>query len=60
MKYITVTAAAALWGVNQPRVRQWLKDGRIKGATKLGRDWLIPANAVRPPPARPGELKRAT
>lgn len=57
MKYITVPEAAAAWGASEPRIRQWLVDGRIKGAEKVGRDWLIPASAERPKPAKPGELK---
>ena len=58
MKYITVPEAAAAWGASEPRIRQWLPDGRIKGAHKVGRDWIIPANAERPMRAKPGGLKR--
>ena len=56
MRYMTVSEAAKVWGISEPRIRQWLKAGRIKGAHKAGRDWLIPANADRPKRARPGEL----
>ena len=36
---LTVEEAATKWRVSQARVRQWLKDKRIKGANKFGRDW---------------------
>lgn len=53
MRYMSVAQAAISWRISEPRVRQWLAAGRIKGATKLGRDWLIPARAARPTPKRP-------
>jgi hypothetical protein len=43
-KYITVTQVAGLENVTGARVRQWLKQGRIKNAIKMGRDWIIPNN----------------
>ena len=58
-KYMTVAQAAETWGISQPRIRQWLADGRIKGAQKVGRDWLIPASAERPKAAKPGQLQAA-
>jgi hypothetical protein len=44
----TVKHTAARWGCSEARVKQWLADGRIRGAIKLGRDWAIPAGAARP------------
>lgn len=46
--YMTVATAAERWKISAMRVRQWLQDGRIKGAQKIGRDWLIPERADRP------------
>ncbi len=45
----TVADASDAWQVNESRVRQWLRSGRIAGAVKLGpRAWIIPAGAERP------------
>lgn len=44
----TASQAAQQWAVSPQRVRVWLKEGRIPGAVKIGRDWLIPADAQRP------------
>ena len=39
---ITVKEAAARLGVSERRVRKLALDGRIRGATKSGAEWLIP------------------
>jgi len=41
-------------GVSGRRVRVWLADGRIPGATQIGRTWVIPPNSKRPDPIPPG------
>jgi hypothetical protein len=56
IKYMNVAQAAQAWRISPPRIRQWLADGRIMGAMKIGRDWLIPAKAARPVAAKPGGL----
>ncbi len=40
---LTADLAAKELGVSGARVRKLLGDGRIKGARKIGRDWLVPA-----------------
>ncbi len=45
---LTVKQIADKWGISTPRVHQFLHQNRIKGAVKLGRDWLIPADAPFP------------
>ncbi len=44
--YLTTTDAAARLGISQARVRQLILDGAIKGATKMGRDHVIPESEV--------------
>ncbi|MDD3409346.1 MAG: helix-turn-helix domain-containing protein [Eubacteriales bacterium] len=54
MDYLTAAQAAALWGV-QPRVAQrYCAQGRVPGAQKHGREWLIPARS-----AKPGDPRKA-
>ena len=36
------------WGLTSRRVQIMCKEGRIKGAVKKGRQWLIPAEVKRP------------
>ena len=39
---VTVREASNRLGVSERRVRQLARDGRIRGATKNGAEWLIP------------------
>ncbi len=48
MEQITVKQAAEKWGVSPRRVQVLCKEGRIKGAVRWERTWMIPAHAVLP------------
>ncbi len=39
---VTVREAAVRLGISERRVRQLARDGRMRGATKAGAEWLIP------------------
>ena len=39
---VTVREAAIRLGVSERRVRQLAREGRVRGATKAGAEWLIP------------------
>ncbi|MDE2999526.1 MAG: helix-turn-helix domain-containing protein [Gemmatimonadota bacterium] len=39
---VTVREAAVRLGVSERRVRKLARDGRVRGATKSGGEWLIP------------------
>lgn len=46
--YISLTEAAEKWGISTRRLRTLCESGRIEGAGKLGRNWAIPIDAVKP------------
>ncbi|MBR3968674.1 MAG: hypothetical protein IKJ93_03705 [Clostridia bacterium] len=46
MKFETATQAAARLGVTVRAVQKWAKEGKLEGAHKIGRDWIIPFGAV--------------
>ena len=48
MDYITVKQASEKWGVFVRRVLQFCEEGRIPGALRPARDWLIPKDAEKP------------
>lgn len=48
MDLITVKEAAEKWGVTPRRVQGLCKEGRIRGATRWERTWMIPSHAVLP------------
>ena len=39
---VTVSQAAARLGVSDRRIRQLAREGRVRGAAKVGQEWLIP------------------
>lgn len=43
-----VKEAAKLWNLTERRVSSLCKEGKIKGAKKQGRSWLIPIDAQKP------------
>ncbi len=45
---MTIKEAASLWGITERRVNELCKTGRIPGAYKNSRQWLIPDNAKKP------------
>lgn len=45
---LTTRQAADLRGVARVTVRRWCQQGKIRGAVRIGRDWMIPAAATLP------------
>ena len=52
MDLITVKEAAEKWGVTPRRVQGLCKEGKIKGAMRWERTWMIPSFAVLPSAAK--------
>ena len=52
MNMITVKQAAEKWGVTPRRVQALCKEGKIKGAQRWERTWMVPAHAVLPSTAK--------
>lgn len=57
MDYIKVAEAAAKWGITPRRVRVLCSEGKIPGAVRSGKLYMIPANAAKP---ADGRTNRAT
>ncbi|MBQ9761355.1 MAG: helix-turn-helix domain-containing protein [Clostridia bacterium] len=52
MEYMKVSEAAAKWGISVHRIQELCRNGRIPGAQRFGRDWMLPTTAERPMDAR--------
>lgn len=50
--YMTIRETADRWGVSPRRVQLLCSEGRIDGAEKVGRIWMIPAGTQKPEDAR--------
>lgn len=48
MKYLSTNEIAKKWGISQRRVSLLCFQGRIYGALKTGKTWLIPEYAMKP------------
>lgn len=55
MNLITVKQAAEKWGVTPRHVQNLCKEGKIKGATRWERTWMIPSHAILPSAGKSAE-----
>lgn len=53
MEYMTTKEASAKWGISTSRITILANEGRIPGAQRFGRSWLIPFSAPKPPELKP-------
>ena len=60
--YLSLREAAKQWHVTERRIQQYCADGRIPGAQRLGKVWVIPCGAQKPADRRQAEQpgKRAS
>ena len=57
-RYLKVGEVAELWKVSERRVQLLCDQGRIEGAKKFGRSWMIPDDAPKPVDTRYKEQKK--
>lgn len=48
MNYLTASQTARKWNISQRRVQKLCEEERIAGVFKLGDNWAIPDNAIKP------------
>ena len=48
MNYMTLKQASEKWGISPRMINYYCSEGRIPGAEKMGKVWLIPQNAKKP------------
>lgn len=52
MNKITAQQAAEKWNISVRRVQDYCRNGKIPGAERLGSNWLIPEDSLRPADGR--------
>ncbi|CUX48096.1 helix-turn-helix domain-containing protein [Clostridium sp. C105KSO13] len=55
MEYSTTTEISKEWNISSRRIGTLCTEGRIEGAIKKGKMWLIPSDAKKP---EDGRLKK--
>ena len=54
MQYMDAKRAANEWGLSLRRVQDLCREGKVSGATRFGKSWMIPTSS-----ARPADFRRA-
>lgn len=52
MDYLTTVEMSEIWNITSRRIGVLCSTGRIEGAIKKGKTWLIPSNVEKPLDAR--------
>ena len=52
MEYLTTVEMSERWNITSRRIGVLCAEGRIDGAIKKGKTWLIPSNVQKPADAR--------
>lgn len=52
MEFLTTVEMSEKWNITSRRIGVLCATGRIEGAIKKGKTWLIPADAVKPADGR--------
>lgn len=60
MKQLKVKDIAKLWQCEERQVTRWCREGRILGAERIGKEWLIPQEAEKPLDKRTKESANVT
>lgn len=58
MEYLTTVEMSERWNITPRRIGVLCSEGRIEGAIKKGKTWLIPSNVAKPLDARRKENMR--
>ena len=58
MNYKSVKDISEEWHISDRRIRVLCSEGRIEGVMKIGRNWMIPEEAVKPFDARKNKNKK--
>ena len=48
MEYLNITETAEKWGISSRRVQTLCANGKVEGATRFGKAWMIPKTTQKP------------
>ena len=58
MDYLKIDEVSEKWGISPRRIQKLCLDGKIDGAVRFGRAWMIPKNAQKPIDGRTKNAKQ--
>ena len=57
MNFLTSVEMSEIWRISARRISFLCREGRVEGAIKKGKTWLIPENALKPEDPRRARKK---
>ncbi len=60
MEYLNITETAKKWGISPRRLQTLCANGKVEGATRFGKAWMIPKNTHKPIDGRTKASKENT
>lgn len=60
MEYLNITETAEKWGISPRRLQTLCATGKVEGATRFGKVWMIPKNTQKPIDGRTKASKNNT
>lgn len=57
MEYLTTVEMSEIWNISSRRIGVLCAEGRVNGAIKKGKTWLIPVDAKKPADGRRKDSK---
>ena len=48
MNYLSIKETSEKWGISARRIQVLCSQGRIEGAERIGNQWAIPKDALKP------------
>lgn len=60
MDYMTTIEASKIWGISSRRITTLCNEGRVQGATNVGRTWFIPKGTKKPEEYKRGRKTKNT
>lgn len=58
MEYLTTSELSKIWNISSRRIGVLCTEGRIEGAIKKGKMWLVPVGSEKPVDARRKDSKK--
>ena len=57
MEYLSVHDMSEKWNIKERKLTAFCRDNRIAGAKKIGKEWMIPSDAIKPLDKRTKEFE---
>lgn len=58
MDFLTTAEMSEIWHISPRRISLLCSEGRVEGAVKKGKTWLLPKNAKKPDDPRKNRNKK--